>query len=295
MRSSTNRGPLCWAQLTLAATLLVGVPDGVQAAATAWVGNTHASARLIAAVQATGSQSTIDAGLEIRMAPGWHAYWRTPGDAGIAPTIDWKDSTNLAHTEIAWPAPTRLSTEGLETYVYPEHALLPIAVTLSDRGQPLALRASVDYAACAEICVPYHADLYLALPAGLAAPSDEAPLIAAARAKVPGSLNGAGIALVTLRAAPMGDRGALLTMRLRSTGAPFRRPDLFIEGLRRGEAGAPEVALTDDGRVVDLIVQVSGSPASALTETPLTFTFTDGAERSAEFVATTAPARGAGG
>jgi len=55
------------------------------------------------------------------------------------------------------------------------------------------------------------------------------------------------------------------------------------------------VALTDDRRVVDLIVQVSGSPASALTETPLTFTFTDGAERSAEFVATTVPAPGAGG
>src|SRR5258708_4923870 len=218
MRSSTDRSPLCWVQLMLAATLLVGLPDGAQAAATAWVGDGDASVRLIAAVKATGSESTIDAGLEIRMAPGWHAYWRTPGDAGVAPTIDWKGSTNLAHAEIAWPAPTRLSTEGLETYVYPDHALLPIAVTLSNRGQPLALHASADYAACAEICVPYHADLSLALPVGFALPSDEAPLIAAARAKVPGGLNGAGLALVTLRAAPMGDKGALACLRLRSTG-----------------------------------------------------------------------------
>lgn len=295
MRSSTNRSRLCWGQLTLAATLLVGLPDAVQAAATTWVGDGHASVRLIAAVKAIGSESTIDAGLEIRMAPRWHAYWRTPGDAGVAPTIDWKGSTNLAHAEIAWPAPTRLSTEGLENYVYPDHALLPIAVTLSDRGQRLALHASVDYAACAEICVPYHADVYLALPAGLAVPSDEAPLIAAARAKVPGSLNAAGLALVTLRAAPMGDNGAVVTVRLRSTGAPFRRPDLFIEGLRRGEAGPAEAALADAGRVVDLSVQISGSPVATLTETPLTFTFTDGAERSAEFVGTTAPAPGAGG
>src|SRR6266851_3973136 len=118
VRRSIGHSPKSWAQLL--------------AAATAWDGNEHARARLVTGVQATGSESRIDIGLEIQMAFGWHTYWRTPGDAGFAPMIDWKHSLNFAHATIAWPAPTRLSIEGLETYVYPDHVLLPIAVTLSD-------------------------------------------------------------------------------------------------------------------------------------------------------------------
>ena len=83
--------------LGLAAALpLVGVPAQGLAAATGWVGDAHAASRLVTSVQATGSASVVDAGLEIRMAPGWHTYWRDPGDAGLSPTVDWKGSTNLA-------------------------------------------------------------------------------------------------------------------------------------------------------------------------------------------------------
>ena len=119
--------------LTLAAALAVGSGQSALAAATAWVGDDHASARLITAVEAVGSGSTVDAGLEIRLAPGWHAYWRSPGDAGIAPSIDWAGSSNLAHAEIAWPAPTRLSQQGFETAVYDDRVVLPI--TLPRRGR----------------------------------------------------------------------------------------------------------------------------------------------------------------
>jgi suppressor for copper-sensitivity B len=268
--------------------LLVVLPDSVHAASTAWIGDKNAKARLVSGVQATGSGSRIDVGLEIQMAPGWHTYWRTPGDAGFAPIIDWKNSLNLASAKIAWPAPTRLSIEGLETNVYPDHVLLPIAVTLSDPGRPLELRASVDYAACKEICVPYHADLYLELPSGLATISDEMSLIATARAKVPSSLEAASIALLALTAAPVGERSARVIVRLRSDGALFRRPDLFVEGLHHGQAGPPAIRISDNGRVVELVVQVSDSTTSALTAIPLSFTVTNGTEHAAAFVATPA-------
>jgi suppressor for copper-sensitivity B len=283
---SIGRYLLWWARLLATVVSLAGLPDSARAAATAWVGDEHAAARLVTAVTETGSSSAIDAGLEIRMVPGWHAYWRDPGDAGLSPTVNWEKSTNLARAEIAWPAPTRLSAQGIETYVYPDHVLLPVAVALSEPGRPLALRASVDYAACAEVCVPYHADFSLALPAGFVVPSDEAPLIAAARAKVPGSLEAVGLALVAVGARPAGDKGANLTVRLRSTGAPLHQPDLFIEGLGQGRAGRPEVALTGAGRTVVLTAPISGYTAAALTGVPVTFTITDGAERAAEFVAT---------
>jgi suppressor for copper-sensitivity B len=288
---SIGRYLLWWAGLLVAVVLLAGLPDAARAAATAWVGDEHAAARLVTAVTAIGSSSAIDAGLEIRMAPSWHAYWRDPGDAGLSPTVNWEGSTNLARAKIAWPAPTRLSAQEIETYVYLDHVLLPVAVSLSEPGQPLVLRASVDYAACAEVCVPYHADLSLALPSGFALPSDEAPLIAAARAKVPSSLDAAGLTLLAALAAPTGHEGAMLTVRLSSAGAPLHRPDLFIEGLGRGRAGRPEVALTGAGHTVVLTAPVSGYTVAALAAALLTFTVTDGAERAAEFVAI--PALGA--
>ena len=88
----------------LAVGLMFGWPAGSFAAATGWVGDNHAAARLITATEATGPASAIEAGLEIRPAPGWHTYWRSPGDAGIPPSVDWAGSDNLAHAEIAWPA-----------------------------------------------------------------------------------------------------------------------------------------------------------------------------------------------
>lgn len=227
----------CLARIAGAVAEVVGVLGVVllaftgpaQAASTGWVGDVHAKARLVTAVEATGSGRHIDAGLEIRMARGWHAYWRSPGEAGIAPAIDWKDSTNLAATTIAWPAPTRLITGGLETYVYPDYVLLPISVSLTEPGKPLTLRASVDYAACAEICVPYHADFTLALPPGLATPGPEAPLLAAAWNRVPRSLENADLALGAATVVRNGEKDSILSVRLHSNSVGFRAPDLFVE------------------------------------------------------------------
>ena len=159
-----------WLSGAVIAIVLAGLLPEARAAATEWVGDNHAAARLITATDATGSGKTVEAGLEIRLAPGWHAYWRTPGDAGIPPSIDWSGSENLTRAEIAWPAPARYSLQGFETAGYRDHIVLPITATLRQPGNPLDLHALVSWAACANICVPYSTKLDLRLPAGPAAP-----------------------------------------------------------------------------------------------------------------------------
>ena len=256
-------------------------------AATGWVGDDHAAARLIAATDATGSAATVEAGLEIRLMPGWHAYWRTPGDAGIPPSIDWAGSDNLKHAEIAWPAPARYSLQGFDTAGYQDHVILPMTVTLARPGQPLDLQALVSWAACANICVPYSTKLDLRLPAGPASPSAEAGLIAAARARVPQSLAAAGIDLVSVNA---GGKGAdtALTVRLHSRGAAFVAPDLFVEGLDRGSPGRPEVALSQAGHIASLTVPIREADTAGIFGKKLTLTLVDGT-RAAEFSATPLP------
>ncbi len=273
-----------WQRPTVFLLLLLldmAIPGGASvAAATGWVGDAHAAARLITAVEATGSSTELDAGLQIRLAPGWHAYWRPPGDAGIAPSIDWNGSENVAGTAIAWPAPRRFSLDGLETQGYEAGVVLPIAVTLERPGAAVLLRAEVNYAACKDVCVPYQANLTLTIPPGLAVPGPEATLIAAARAKVPGDLATARLGLVGA-VIETGKDTAVLSVRVASPEAPLRAPDLFVEGAPKGSPGSPEIALADAGRVATLRVPIQGETAAALAGTRLRLTLVDGA-RSAE-------------
>ena len=261
----------------------------VQAAATAWVGDGRAAARLITAVEATGSDAQLDAGLQLRLAPGWHAYWRTPGDAGVPPSIDWKGSGNVAAVAVAWPAPKRLVVSGLQNAVYEGGVVLPLAVTLAHPGAAARLHAEVDYAVCANVCVPYHATLDVALPAGLATPGPEAPLIAAARARVPGNFAASGLRLVGAAVAPA-KRGAVLAVRVASDGAPLRAPDVFVEGIPDSVPGQPVVTFAQGRHVATLAVPVPGLTAAKLAGRTLDLTVTDGA-RAAEGAAV--PAAGA--
>ena len=274
--------------LSVASFLLIVSCWQAFAATSNWVTDQHGAARLISAVEATGSNSQIDVGLQLRLTPGWHTYWRNPGDAGIPPAIDWKGSDNFAGAEIAWPAPTRLpSLGGLETVGYEDGVVLPIAVRLAQPGAPLHLHAEVDYASCKDVCIPYHASLDLALPSGLALPGPEAPLLTQARARIPGDLSVAQWTLLgsAVEAKP---GTAVLSVRLASTGAVFSSPDLFVEGLQQGAPGRPEATLSDTGKTVTLRLPIAGEPAAAIAGKRLKVTVVDGA-RAAETEITPAP------
>ncbi len=262
--------------------LAAALPHAALASASTWIGNAHAAARLITGEAATGSATRLDAGLEIRLAPGWHAYWRTPGDAGVPPSVAWTGSDNIAAAEIAWPAPARLVVSGLQNAIYTGDVVLPIAIALARPGEPAHLHAELDYAACAEVCVPYHASLDLPVPAGLAQPTPEAGLIATARARVPGELGTARLRLVSALATPTA-HGSTLSVTLASEAAPLREPDLFVEGFDEIAPGAPRVERGADA-TTRLIVALPGIPALKVAGRPLTLTVVDG-DRAASFAA----------
>ncbi len=274
-----------WAGLGLLGLALAFFPGPARAAASRWVGGPTAQARLITAEQATGFSGTVDAGLEIRLAPGWHIYWRDPGAAGLPPAISWHGSRNLARAELSWPAPRRFVLGGLQAYGYAGRVVLPIALTLSRPGAPLALQASVRYLACASVCVPLEAALSLRLPAGLAQPGPQAALIAAARAQIPAGLARLGLTLARAVVAPDGAGHALLVLALAGPGAArLRDPDLFVEGLPDGAAPGPPRLAPGAGRAVLTLGPLAATP-SALAARPLAFTLTDTPGPAATFLA----------
>src|SRR5258707_3750846 len=183
--------------LALTITGVAGAAAHAGEPASAWQRNDQAAARLVAAVTAVGDSQRLPAGLELDLQPGWKTYWRSPGDSGIPVTVDWSASRNVASAEMAWPAPRRFTLLGLETFGYADQVVFPVTVTPAKRGEPVALRAAVDYLVCEKICVPRHADLALDLPAGPAAPSGFVQLIDRFRARVPDDA-GHGLTLETV-------------------------------------------------------------------------------------------------
>src|SRR5467141_3085058 len=104
--------------LAALSVVLIMCTGSARAAATDWVGDSRAAVRLITAADNITADPTLEAGLEFRFAKGWHGYWRTPGDAGIPPTVDWSASENISSGTISWPAPHRLVIDDLQNSVY---------------------------------------------------------------------------------------------------------------------------------------------------------------------------------
>ena len=97
-------------------------------AATDWIDGPKADVRLISATTGVGDLRTIPLGVEVRLDEGWKTYWRSPGDAGIPPHVDWEGSANLSEAEFGWPAPVRFNYYDLETFGYEK------GVVFSDSG-----------------------------------------------------------------------------------------------------------------------------------------------------------------
>lgn len=122
-------------------------------------------------------------GLRLRIAPGWHTYWRNPGDAGVPPELELTLPEGAKAGDIRWPAPQREAEGPVMTYAYTGDVLLPVTVTPTAAGA--AIEAHASWLVCAKICVPEEGSFRLDLPPGTPAPSAQAPLFAAAEQRMP--------------------------------------------------------------------------------------------------------------
>jgi len=228
--------------------------------------------RLMSAVTASGDLINIPLGLSISMKPGWKTYWRSPGDAGFAPSIDIAGSTNVAKLDIAYPVPHRFELFGLQTFGYGEEVVFPLTLSVEKPREPVSLHAKLRYLVCEQICIPYEHNLSLDLPAGPAQVSNDAALISRFQAMVPDQGARARFSLTGLSV-----EGQTLNIKLRSDGAPLMKPDAVVEAPDGLYFDKPKVELLGDGHEALLSLPIQhdeGAPDPATTA--LTLTVFDG-------------------
>lgn len=208
-----------------------------------------------------GQPTTV--ALRLKIADGWHTYWRNPGDTGLPTTLAWRLPLGIAASAIEWPAPQTLPIGPFVNYGYKNEALHLVTLTTAPDlapGSEATIAAKAEWLVCREICFPESADLTLALPVAQTAKSDQrfGKDIAATRAALPQPLagwqakaTGAGANVILALTPPVGavDPGALHFF-------PYE------EG--RIEPSAPQV-LTRDGDTVVLTLPVASQLAPGFT------------------------------
>jgi thiol:disulfide interchange protein DsbD len=125
------------------AELLVHAPQGLKAGAPVWLG------------------------LSIKHIPGWHTYWRNPGDSGLPIALSWTLPQGMQAGEIQWPVAKAFPIGPMTNYGYDGEVLLPVPVTLAvTPGDVVDIQLHAEWLVCEKICIPEDGDFTLTIPTG---------------------------------------------------------------------------------------------------------------------------------
>lgn len=194
----------------------------------------------------TRADGSMIGALRISLDGGWKTYWRTPGDGGIPPRMDWSSSRNLEGVSAIWPAPTVFVENGMTSYGFVDELFLPLVVTPRKDGRDVQMAGFLQIGVCKEICIPYALDVSGALKADQTAIVSK---IAAAMAAQPFSAKEAQVSEVACRIAPTADGLAVsATIDMPSAGG---REFAVIE-TSNPELWVQEAEVTRNGRALQV-------------------------------------------
>jgi thiol:disulfide interchange protein/DsbC/DsbD-like thiol-disulfide interchange protein len=116
-------------------------------------------------------------GLYFKLEPGWHVYWKNPGDAGEPPHIKWTLSPGVTAGPLEFPTPKRLPLGPLMDFGYEDEVVFPIKIELKMESggstgaydpSKAFLLAKVDWLVCRGSCIPEKTELEITRPIGSA-------------------------------------------------------------------------------------------------------------------------------
>ncbi len=143
----------------------------------------------MSASRAVQPGQTVLLGLEQRIAPHWHTYWRNPGDSGQPTSIQWTLPEGAQASDILWPTPKRFDVGPITNYGYENQTLLLMELKLppSLRARTsVRLQAEVNWLVCQDTCIPQQATLSLTLPvAAQSVASQDAAALETAKQALP--------------------------------------------------------------------------------------------------------------
>ena len=230
---------LCW--------LLVAVaPHGV---AQSYQGKQLVRPELLADTNAVVPGKPFRVGLLLRMAPGWHTYWKFSGDAGLPTEMKWKLPPGWKVGEIQWPIPLKTIDPGdIETYGYENEVLLMQEITPPGKidSSSANLSAEANWLVCEKICIPGGTTLQLDLPVASTNQPANTDVFGRYRRLVPQNFPGPDVAR-----ADWSRVGSDLRLKITSeTFAKYPAVDFFPLPVQETITGHPAVQSRNNSEIV---------------------------------------------
>lgn len=150
----------------LAVSAVSGQPSGFSS------GNSLVRASVHAEHTTVGPDAPTSLALRFAIQPGWHTYWKNPGDTGAAMSVTYQGPEWAELGELIWPVPERYTSPGdLLDFVH-EGAPILLAPLSIDReaweeaGRPESLKFELDceWFVCKDVCLLGMQTLSMELP-----------------------------------------------------------------------------------------------------------------------------------
>ena len=128
----------------------------------------HTQVKLLLSADTARPGDTVWAGVDLKMEPGWHTYWKNPGDAGMATQIKWQLPPGISAGETEWPLPEKFPPIEVTTYGYTNEVMLlvPLTIETNFSANQIDLKANVSWLECKEVCIPANQDVEATLNIG---------------------------------------------------------------------------------------------------------------------------------
>lgn len=144
---------------------------------TGWMGDPnhpYIQSRFVLTGRYNVQDNTVAGYIEVKLADEWKTYWRSPGEGGIAPSMNWENSKNINDIEWFWTYPQRFDLLGIDTLGYKHATIFPMKLHVDDMNKPVVLDAVLTMSSCTTICILSDLPLNIEFVPNELVPSDSA-------------------------------------------------------------------------------------------------------------------------
>lgn len=145
---------------TIAALFIIFGALGFVNAAFAQMPSQNVKTEIILEKNSVKAGTSFHIALVQKIAPGWHTYWRNPGDVGDATRIEWQLPKGVEIGGFKWPAPSKLPYGEFINYGYSSEAILPMEVKIANgiSGKQI-IKGKATWLECKDVCIPGESEI----------------------------------------------------------------------------------------------------------------------------------------
>lgn len=203
---------------------------------------------------AVGAGEVFRVGVKFTIEPGWHIYWKNPGDSGLATKVKWDLPAGFTASAMQWPTPRLFKLPGdISNIGYENEVMLITEIrTPAAWHGPALIVGQVQWLACKEVCVPGGQTVRVSVDVGGSAVATDSETFVACQGRMPRVVGAA----TPVEGVTVEHVGQTYLLRVHED-APISDPVVFVSA--PAPAGAGVKAQVREQKANDMTVEITAA------------------------------------